>query len=313
MSNRPSIRLVVWRKTSLAHACLLSRPPAFADPWEMKLWVPHPRHVLVFMARVGVNSLLAIFLFWVKLSFLFLVSLFVCMVALGPPRSSAQAVPSSSSVVLDRVVAVVNDQAILASDLDEEMRLAILDPARGGLGVLTPQRALQQLIARALIQQQIRREDAQSAAPKQAEVDARLAEIRNQLPACIHENCASDAGWKAFLTAHGLSPERVEAYLRYRIQILRFIEQRFRQGIQISPQEIATYYRETLLPQYAAGDTIPSLDQVASRIQEILLQQQVNALFDDWLKNLRKQGEVEVLDPALETPESQGAAGEGSL
>jgi hypothetical protein len=215
--------------------------------------------------------------------------------------------------VLDRVVAVVNDQAILASDLDEEMRLAILDPARGGLGVLTPQRALQQLIARALIQQQIRREDAQSAAPKQAEVDARLAEIRNQLPACIHENCASDAGWKAFLTAHGLSPERVEAYLRYRIQILRFIEQRFRQGIQISPQEIATYYRETLLPQYAAGDTIPSLDQVASRIQEILLQQQVNALFDDWLKNLRKQGEVEVLDPALETPESQGAAGEGSL
>ncbi len=101
-------------------------------------------------------------------------------------------------------------------------------------------------------------------------------------------------------------------YLRYRIQILRFIEQRFRQGIRISPQEIETYYRETLLPQYAAGEAIPPLNEVAPRIEEILLQQQVNVLFDDWLRNLRKQGEVEVLDPALETPETQSDAGKGS-
>jgi len=30
----------------------------------------------------------------------------------------------------------------------------------------------------------------------------------------------------------------------------------------------------------------------------------VNLLFDDWLTNLRKQGEVEVLEPELESPES---------
>jgi len=51
------------------------------------------------------------------------------------------------------------------------------------------------------------------------------------------------------------------------------------------------------------------LDQVAPRIQEILLQQRVNLLFDEWLNNLRKQGEVEVLDPALETPAPQPAPG----
>jgi hypothetical protein len=60
------------------------------------------------------------------------------------------------------------------------------------------------------------------------------------------------------------------------------------------------------LPQYAPGVAVPDLDKVAPRIQEILLQRQVNILFDDWLKNLRKQGEVEVLDPALETSEPQG-------
>ena len=63
------------------------------------------------------------------------------------------------------------------------------------------------------------------------------------------------------------------------------------------------------MPQYAAGEAVPSLDAVATRIQEILLQQQVNVLFDDWLKNLRQQGDVEVLDPELETAETQGAQG----
>jgi hypothetical protein len=219
-----------------------------------------------------------------------------------------QAPPPASAAVLDRVVAVVNNQAILASDLDEEMRLSVLDPGQAGLGALTQKRALEQLIGRALIQQQIREEDERADNPTQAEVDARLAEIRKEVPACIRENCAAEAGWKAFLAAHGLTQERVETYLRYRVQILRFIERRFRQGIQISPQEVESYYRETLLPQYAAGEAVPALETVAPRIQEILLQRQVNLLFDDWLKNLRKLGEVEVLDPALETPEPHGEA-----
>jgi hypothetical protein len=225
---------------------------------------------------------------------------------------SALAQTPNVSVVLDRVVAVVNNHAILASDLDDEIRLSVLDPGGGGLGVLTRERALDQIISRTLIQQQIRDEDMQSVDPSAAEVDARLAEIRKEIPACVRQNCASDDGWKAFLATHALTPERVLSYLRYRIEILRFVEQRFRQGIQIPQQDIETYYHETLLPQYAKGEAIPPLDQVAPRIQEILLQQRVNALFDGWLENLRKQGEIEVLDPALEPPATQSSPQSGA-
>jgi DNA-binding transcriptional regulator YdaS (Cro superfamily) len=231
--------------------------------------------------------------------------------AQGMALNPAATVPPGNALMLDRVVAVVNNQAILASDVDDEVRLAVLDPGRVGLVVLTPKLALELLISRALIQQQIRQEDAQAAEPSQAEVDARLAEIRKEVPACIHFNCATEQGWSAFLVAHGLTTQRVESYLRYRVQILRFIEQRFRQGIRITPEEIEKYYRETLLPQYEPGEMIPPLDEVAPRIQEILLERQVNVLFDDWLKNLRKQGDVQVLDPALETPETAGGAGKG--
>jgi peptidyl-prolyl cis-trans isomerase SurA len=221
----------------------------------------------------------------------------------------AQDAEAATPVVIDKVVAVVNNQAILASDLDNEIRLSVLDPNRGGQAVPTRAHALNQLIGRDLIQQQIRQDDAQAALPSQAEVNDRLTEIRKQLPNCVRENCATEAGWKAFLAAHGLTQLRVENYLRYRMEILRFIEQRFRQGVSISQREIETYYHDTLLPEYATGETRPPLDQVSARIQEILLQQRVNVMFDEWLDNLRKQGGVEVLDPALgagnpETPAS---------
>ncbi|MGO9323564.1 MAG: SurA N-terminal domain-containing protein [Terracidiphilus sp.] len=231
-------------------------------------------------------------------------ALWLCAASLFAPCAAlcaAQSDPSSAPVVLDRVVAVVNKRAILASDIDDEIRLSILDPNLVGQGTLTRQGALEQLISRALIEQQIREQDMQAIAPSQDEVNARLEQIRKQLPACRRQNCATDAGWKAFLAAHGLTPERVESYLRYRLEILSFIEQRFRQGIQISPQQVESYYHDILLPQYAPGETVPPLDQVAPRIQEILLEKQVNVLFDAWLTNLRSQGDVEVLDPSLES------------
>jgi len=239
------------------------------------------------------------------------VCLAVTEAALGFAQVSPQAPLPARTVVLDRVVAVVNNRAILASDVEDEIQLAVLDPSQNGHNILTPRIALQQLISRTLIQQQIRQEDEQAAQPSQAEVDARLAETRKELPACVHFNCTSEQGWKVFLATHGLTPERAESYMRYRIQILRFIELRFRQGIRISPEEIETYYRETLSPQYAIGEVIPPLDKVAPRIEEILLEQQVNVLFDDWLKSLREQGDIEVLDPSFEATGTSSEAGKG--
>ena len=203
------------------------------------------------------------------------------------------------SVVLDRAVAVVNKTVILASDLNDEIQLSVLDPSNHGADQLTEPQALQHLISRALIEQQISQDDIPAIEPTPQEVNARLDEIRRVAPVCVRQKCASDAGWKAFLSAQGLTEQRVKAYLRNRMEVLRFIEQRFRQGIQISEPQIEAYYRDTLLPQYTAGETAPPLSQVEPRIREILLEQQVNVLFDNWLANLRQEGDVEVLDPAL--------------
>jgi parvulin-like peptidyl-prolyl isomerase len=236
-------------------------------------------------------------------------ALAVCAAGVGGPWSRAQ---SGQPEVLDRVVAVVNNHAILSSDLDEDIRLAILDPNGGQAATPSRQRVLEQLISRTLIQQQIREEDQQTIEPSQADVSARIAQIRKELPVCVRANCVNDAGWAKFLAAHDLTAEEVQTYMRNRMETLNFIEERFRQGIRIAPQEIEDYYKNTLLPQYPEGQRPPSLEEVSPRIEEILLQQQVNALFDDWLKNLREQGDIEVLDPALAAAETQAGGGGGS-
>src|SRR6185437_12575674 len=233
----------------------------------------------------------------------------IWVLALSTMRGGAQA---ATTVPLDIVIAVVNGQVILQSDIDDDIQLSVLDPVPGATGALTRQRALEELISRALIQQQIRQEDLPAIQPSEAEVIARLDEIRKQLPTCVRVDCSTDAGWKSFLTAHGLTQYRVEAYLRNRMEILRFIEQRFRQGIQIGEQQIETYYHDTLVPEYPAGTSIPPLKEVSKRIEEILLEQQVNELFDNWLDNLRGQGDVEILDPSLEAARTPAAHGDGS-
>jgi hypothetical protein len=212
----------------------------------------------------------------------------------------AQNASADSPVVLDRVVAVVNGRAILASDLTSEIHLSILEPSGEERRTETPQDALDRIIARTLIRQQIREEDEQSLVPTDNEVAIRIEQIRNQLPACVHAGCATDSGWKAFLAMHDLTQDQVEGYVRNRMETLQFIEVRFRQGLHISQEEIENYYHNTLLPQYPAGQPVPSLDKVSARIEEILLQQQVTGLFSGWLDNLRSQGDIEVLDPSLE-------------
>ena len=86
------------------------------------------------------------------------------------------------------------------------------------------------------------------------------------------------------------------------MEVLQFVVQRFRMGIRIAQPEIDEYYQKTLAPGYEKqGAEPPPEASVSDRIQEILLQQQVNNLLDEWLKALRAQGSVRVL--GAESPE----------
>jgi peptidyl-prolyl cis-trans isomerase SurA len=198
-------------------------------------------------------------------------------------------------VVLDHVVAVINGSVILESDVQEEMRLAVLQPFSEP-GRNTPKRALQRLIDRDLILQQMRTAE-ELTPPSPEEVLQRVNELRSLIPECTQYHCETDAGWQAFLNAKGLTQKEVEAHWKQRMMILAFIQSRFGSGVRITPAEIADYYHKVLVPQLQ-GKTPPPLQAVSSRIEEILLQQRVSSLLLEWLQSLKSEGSVSILDPA---------------
>jgi len=207
--------------------------------------------------------------------------------------SSDTATKAAPGVVLDRMVAVVNGDVILESDVDEERRFEEIQPYRAA-ATFSRERAIQRLVDRDLILQQaaLQPEDRVT----DVELDAQLATLRKDIPACKQYHCETDAGWQKYVGEHGFTVEEFRDRWRKRMELLKFIEVRFRNGIRISDDEIKAYYEKTMLPEYAKRNvTPPALDTISKRIEEVLLQQQVGNLLRDWLQSLRVQGSVRLM------------------
>jgi peptidyl-prolyl cis-trans isomerase SurA len=213
----------------------------------------------------------------------------------GTPQGTGDGVP------LDRLLVVVNGEVILESDVDEELRMAAFQPLQNASRNSTREQVIERLINRTLILQQARLEFDEPIPDQQ--VEEQLAALRKVIPACKDYHCETDAGWQKFVTDQGFTIEELMKRWRERMEVLRFIEERFRSGIEITPDQIREYYEKTLLPQYASQHaTAPKLETISTQIQEILLQQQVTNLLQDWLKSLRAQGTVRTIQPDEGTP-----------
>jgi hypothetical protein len=207
---------------------------------------------------------------------------------------AAPKMPVTAGQEIDRVVAIVDGDLILDSDVDEERRFTAFQPYRDPNGDFSRDNAIERLINRDLILQQIKLQPAANV--PDADIKKELDELRKSIPECRQYACTTDAGWQKFLAAHGFTEAELMARWRTRMEVLRFIEERFRMGIRISPAQIKDYYEKTMLPQYEKQHvTPPKLEAISERIQEVLLQQQVSNLLGDWLKSLRAQGSVVVL------------------
>jgi peptidyl-prolyl cis-trans isomerase SurA len=203
-------------------------------------------------------------------------------------------------VVMDRLVAVVNGDVILESDIDEERRFEEVQPYRAAT-TYTREKIIERLIDRRLILQQAALEP-EDAIPEK-DLDAQIVTLRKDIPACKQYHCETDDGWKKYLGDHGFTEEEFRARWKLRMQLLKFIEVRFRNGIRITDAEIKAYYDKTMLPEYVKRNvTPPKLDTIQRRIEEVLLQQEVGALLQDWLKSLRAQGSVRIIVPGEVTP-----------
>jgi parvulin-like peptidyl-prolyl isomerase len=110
---------------------------------------------------------------------------------------------ASASVMLDRIVATVDKQAITRSDVEEEARFSHL--VDGKIAPITQPdevAALGRLVDRDLVAEQVAVFGLSPVAEK--ELQARLTDMRKQIP-----GAESDAGWRRLLQEHRLTEEDV--------------------------------------------------------------------------------------------------------
>jgi hypothetical protein len=217
------------------------------------------------------------------------------------PNTAGSSSPSAQPepIVLDRVIAVINGDVLLESDVREEMRLAALQPITVRANQNNPVRAVQRLISRTLILRQMKGQQQINYSVTDDELKKSLMEVREQIPVCKTFDCATPEGWHNFLASNGLTEEEVEDRWRQRLEILKFIEARFGTSIRVTREDIQNYYQQSVVPVFQKEDQkAPTVDSVSPRIREILLQQQVNVQLREWLQSLREQGSVQILDPA---------------
>ena len=157
------------------------------------------------------------------------------------PAAGGQRGEQSGGVVLDRVVAVVNDEALTLSEIQEEGQPVVrkifqdfVGPERERRLEDAQKRLLDDLIDRRLIYQVAKRE---GMLPSEAEVNGAIEELKR------NNKVTDDAQFRAMLRAEGLTLEQVRRTVGERLAIGRLLARQIRSAIIINEDEMVKYYQ----------------------------------------------------------------------
>lgn len=155
----------------------------------------------------------------------------------GPSQSRGP----SGGMVLDRVVAVVNDEALTLSEIQEEGQPVVrkifqdfVGPERDRRLEEAEKKLLDDLIDRRLMYQVAKRE---GTLPSEAEVSGAIEELKK------NNNVTDDAQFRTMLKAEGLTLEQIRRSIGERLAIGRLLARQIRSSIIINEDELVKYYQ----------------------------------------------------------------------
>jgi hypothetical protein len=92
----------------------------------------------------------------------------------------------------------------------------------------------------------------------------------------------------------------LRARLLWQLEVLRFIDQRFRPGVLLTSEEVRTYYaqhRTDLSREYPQANSFEALEP---KIRESLEGERINQTFVQWLDQARKRIRIEYRQGAFQ-------------
>jgi len=193
----------------------------------------------------------------------------------------------SRADIIDRVAVTLDNQVITQSEILLEIRLTAF---QNGVPADFKPEAKREAAGRLIEQKLIRREIevGRYLKPGPADVEPMLKQFETQR---FH-----NAGeLRGALEKLGLREEDLKAHLLWQLTLLRFIDVRFRPGIQVTDQDIQQYFSQKLpeLEKQAGPEKKIRLEDLRDKIQEALTDERVDQQLNDWLAETRKHMRIE--------------------
>ena len=210
--------------------------------------------------------------------------IFVCIFASASVAGAVPGLPAQSGRVVDRIVARIEDDIILQSQVRElgAFQQLVEGQAEGD------DRLLSELIEQWMVQTEATA--SRFPVPAQSEVDRELARLASRF--------ANLNAYSARLSELGLTAPQVRQLLERQIYVARYLDYKFRPSVPIEPADIDTYYRKELLPELAKkNQPAPSRAEVEDQIREVLTQRGISDLTAKWLDETKSRLKIE-LTPA---------------
>jgi len=187
--------------------------------------------------------------------------------------------------VIDRIAVSVGKSVITEADLTSEIRItAFLNSDRPDFSAENKRRTAERMVDQRLVRVEL--EAIRYALPSAADAEGELKEVRSRF--------ANEAAYRRALAEYQVSEEDLNARLLWQLGLVRFIDERFRPGIQLSDEDIRNYFNSQLRPlieKEHPGQAI-SLDDYREQVEQTMTSQAANKQADQWLQLARRRTRV---------------------
>jgi len=198
--------------------------------------------------------------------------------------ATAQQPATAQPTLRDRIVAVVDGDPILQSDLERAQALGTAPPPAGDVDRDARRRVLD-----GLVEERLRIHEVERYGFEQVPVEM----IAKQVEA-IRSRFPSEEAFQARLRSLGMTKEGLDQLVAQQLQVLVYVDELLGARVFVGLEEIEAHYQRVLVPQLrAAGQPVPPLDEVREQIREVLRQQRLNEELQRWTAELRRAADVE--------------------
>ena len=194
--------------------------------------------------------------------------------------------PAAYSEILDRIAVTVGKHAIKSSDIERDLRVTeFLNREPLNLSSNARRAAAERLIDQALISDEIA--DGGYTRPADSDAGALLNRIRRE------RFGGSDGRLREGLSAYALTEDQLRQQLLWQLEVLRFIDERFRSGVVVTNDEVRSYYEQHRTELTRQNPKSATLEALEPGIRQALEGERINRNFTQWLEQSRRSKQIQ--------------------